>query len=73
MGLREQTGWGAKKLQVILRDEQGLELPVRTIHRILERQGRIVVPMHGSAPTRFQRSTPNELWQMGQQREISVA
>jgi transposase InsO family protein len=64
VGLREQTGWGAKKLQVILRDEQGLELPVRTIHRILERQGRIVAPTHGSAPTRFQRSRPNELWQM---------
>ena len=62
--LRQQTGWGAKKLQVILREEQGLELPVRTIHRILQRHAQIATPVHGPAPTRFQRSAPNELWQM---------
>lgn len=64
LALREESGWGAKKLQVLLRDEQGLMLPVRTIHRILERHGRVRDDVHGPAPTRFERSAPNQLWQM---------
>jgi transposase InsO family protein len=61
---REQDGWGAKKLRVILRDEQQLTLPVRTIHRILERHQLVRRAVHGAAPQRFARGTPNELWQM---------
>lgn len=64
VALRQQTGWGAKKLRVLLREEQQLDLPVRTIHRILERHELLRAPSHGAAPQRFQRSTPNELWQM---------
>src|SRR3989454_10701717 len=64
VALRQQTGWGAKKLQVILRGEEGVRLPVRTIHRILERRGLIREEVHGPALTRFERSAPNELWQM---------
>ncbi len=64
VALRDESGWGAKKLQVVLRDEQGLALPVRTIHRILERHGRVRDEGHGPAPTRFERSAPNQLWQM---------
>ena len=62
--LRQQTGWGAKKLRVLLEKEQGVELPVRTIHRIIERRGLISDAVHGPAPQRFERSAPNELWQM---------
>src|SRR5260370_5634847 len=62
--LRQQTGWGAKKLQVLLRDEEAIALPVRTIHRILERHELIGSESHGPAPERFERSAPNELWQM---------
>lgn len=62
--LRRQTGWGAKKLHTVLRDEQQLTLAVRTIHRILERAGLISEEVHGPAPGRFERSAPNELWQM---------
>ena len=62
--LRDETGWGAKKLHVVLRDEQGVAIPVRTIHRILERQGRVQEDVHTPAPGRFERSAPNELWQM---------
>ena len=61
--LRQQTGWGAKKLRVLLREEK-ISLPVRTIHRILERNDLVSEPVHGPAPGRFQRSVPNELWQM---------
>ncbi len=62
--LREQTGWGAKKLHVVLRDEQRVVVPVRTIHRILEREGLVQEDVHAPAPGRFERSAPNELWQM---------
>lgn len=64
VALREQSGWGAKKLRVILRDEEGVALPVRTIHRVLERRGMIPEGVHGPAPTRFERGEPNQLWQM---------
>lgn len=62
--LREQTGWGAKKLHVVLRDEQGVAIPVRTVHRILQRHELVAEDVHGPAPTRFERSAPNQLWQM---------
>lgn len=61
---RQQTGWGAKKLQVVLREQEGIVLPVRTIHRILERQGLVSEGVHAPAPQRFERAAPNELWQM---------
>jgi putative transposase len=38
IALRKQKGWGAKKLRVLLKEEQ-IPLAVRTIHRILERNG----------------------------------
>jgi len=63
MALRKQTGWGAKKLRMLLAEEE-ISLPVRTIHRILERNGLVGEQAHGPAPGRFERSEPNELWQM---------
>ena len=36
VALRQQTGWGAKKLRVLLAEEE-IPLAVRTIHRILQR------------------------------------
>ena len=71
--LREQTGWGAKKLQVVLRDEQRVEIPVRTIHRILERRGQIAEKVHTAAPGRFERAEPNELWQMDTKGQYPLA
>ncbi len=64
VALRQQTGWGAKKLHVVLRDEEQVVLPVRTIHRILARHELVQREVHGAAPQRFARSTPNELWQI---------
>jgi len=62
--LRLRYGWGAKKLRVIL-GQEGVDLPVITINRILKRQG-LVKPeiCHRPALKRFERSCPNELWQM---------
>ena len=64
VALRQQTGWGARKLQVLLREEEGMTMPVRTLHRILERRQLVGADSHPPAPQRFERSTPNELWQM---------
>jgi transposase InsO family protein len=56
--------WGARKLQVLLR-QGGMELARSTIHRVLLRHGLIHEhDRHSPAPARFERSIPNELWQM---------
>jgi len=62
--LRQQYGWGAKKIAVLLR-EQGTRLTVSTINRILKRRG-WVGKKESNAPAleRFERSAPNDLWQM---------
>jgi len=61
---RRYPDWGARKLRVLLR-EQGVELGRNTIHRMLLRH-QLVRPedRHEVAPLRFERSRPNELWQM---------
>jgi transposase InsO family protein len=58
--------WGARKIGRVLA-RQGLEPPAAsTIHEILRRQGRIAADptSPGKAYQRFERPTPNELWQM---------
>lgn len=70
--LRQETGWGAKKLRVLLAEE-GIHLPVRTIHRILERHELIGEGRHGPALERFERSAPNELWQMDSKGKYPLA
>ena len=56
--------WGARKLQRVL-DKEGVWLTVGTIHRILLRHGLV---SDKDRPTqalhRFEKSRPNELWQM---------
>ncbi len=49
---------------MVLREEDRLVLPVRTIHRILERQGLVADDVHAPALRRFERAAPNGLWQM---------
>ncbi len=62
--LRRRHGWGARKLQVLL-EREGVRLPAITIHRILRRRG-LIEPEESPAPAvrRFERSAPNQLWQM---------
>ncbi len=61
---RQYPDWGARKLQVLLA-RAGLELTRSTIHRILLRQGLVrEQDRHAAAVQRFERSQPNELWQM---------
>ena len=73
VALRQQTGWGAKKLRILLRERAAVPLPVRTIHRILARHQMIAKPEPGAAPGRFERSEPNQLWQMDSKAKYTLA
>ena len=62
--LRRGYGWGARKLEVLLKRER-IKISERTINRILSRRGEICKEdRRRPALTRFERSRPNELWQM---------
>jgi transposase InsO family protein len=67
VALRSQRpDWGAPKLIVLLREQHpGCGIAERTVHRILARQQLLhEKDQHQTAPGRFERSAPNELWQM---------
>lgn len=61
----EHPAWGARKLARCL-ERKGVAVPaISTVHEILRRHGRIIPPAGGAvALQRFERSIPNELWQM---------
>lgn len=62
--LIRSTGWGGKKLRLILADE-GIHLAASTIDRIIQRRELTRKHRQGRKPTqRFERTRPNELWQM---------
>lgn len=71
--LRREYGWGAKKIEVLLREEDAA-LTVTTINRILKRRG-LIGKKNSNAPAleRFERATPNELWQMDGKGEYRVS
>ena len=61
---RNFPDWGARKLAVLLA-RRGIYLPVSTIHRILLRRGLVgEASRHRPAIERFERDSPNQLWQM---------
>ena len=61
---RQRPDWGARKLQILLQQE-GVKLPVITVHRILLRHGLVrSQDRHRPAVRRFEREAPNQLWQM---------
>jgi transposase InsO family protein len=64
LSLRQEFGWGGKKLQVLLEREE-IALGVGTINRIISRNG-LVLPKNAHAPAlkRFEREASNQLWQM---------
>jgi len=64
--LRDETHWGARKLQVVLAIENEIVVPRTTIHNILKRNERID-PQDSSTHQpfiRFEHPEPNDLWQM---------
>ncbi len=64
IALRHRYGWGAKKIQVLLLREK-IDMKVVTLNRILKRNDLVDRKnSHRPALKRFERATPNELWQM---------
>ena len=63
---KQYPDWGASKLAVSLeRQTPAVKIQPRTVHRILERYGLIEErDRRPRAVQRFERSQPNELWQM---------
>jgi transposase InsO family protein len=62
--LRQKYGWGALKLRILL-EREGRMVSVATINRILTRHGAVrAADSHRPAWKRFERSEPNQLWQM---------
>jgi transposase InsO family protein len=56
--------WGRRKLQRLLQRE-GVQVPAVTVHRILLRHDLVRrQDRHRTATQRFERSQPNQLWQM---------
>jgi transposase InsO family protein len=64
VALRREYGWGARKLQVLLKRE-GKSLAEPTLNRIIKRNGLLRrADVKGHATTRFERDVPNDLWQI---------
>src|SRR5262249_50168750 len=66
LAVRDQYGWGARKIKTCLeRDGQG-PLAKSTIHTILLRHERVTNAAHKTvgAYQRFEQQRPNQLWQM---------
>jgi transposase InsO family protein len=64
LAVRDEKGWGAKKIEYVVAGE-GIATPAITIHRILKRNGRINPERPGRlASKRFARESCNELAQM---------
>lgn len=75
LGIRDKhPAWGARKIARCL-DRVGIEPPApSTVHAILRRNDRIVLPAGGpGAHRRFEKLAPNLLWQMDFKGHIALA
>jgi transposase InsO family protein len=62
--VRDQQGWGPRKIRAVLATHHDTLPSIRTFANILRRNDRIVVAKREPAPIQFfERSVPNELWQ----------
>jgi transposase InsO family protein len=60
----EHPAWSARKIAAVLQ-RGGIEPPAAsTVHAVLSRHGRVAPDSPGRAYGRFERGTPNALWQM---------
>ena len=63
--LRQEHGWAGRKIQKILERDYGIGISARTVDRILDRSHCIDNrDRRRTAPGRFERERPNQLWQM---------
>lgn len=75
LAIRDAHGWGPRKIHAILRREKFQPLPcLRTVANVLRRCGRVAGEIKSDVPIqRFERSGPNELWQIDHKGPIEVA
>lgn len=76
LGVRDQYGWGPRKIRAHL-TRQGHDAPaIRTVADILRRHQRVARPTppdDAPAAQRFERGQPNELWQLDFKGWIEIA
>ena len=74
LAVRDQFGWGPRKIAAYLRNHDQPAVPVRTAAAVLQRYGRIAPkPAPRTADQRFERSEPNQLWQVDFKGYVEVA
>jgi transposase InsO family protein len=62
--VHDDHAWGARKIHAYL-CQHGRDVPsASAVHKVLRRHGRVAATAPAPPPVRFQRSTPNHLWQM---------
>jgi transposase InsO family protein len=66
LDIRDQYGWGARKIKWCLEQDRKTQVAKSTVHAILQRHGRVaLLPKQASrAYQRFEQERPNQLWQM---------
>lgn len=66
LDLRDQFGWGARKLRAVLLRRRQRTPSVRTVHEVLRRHDRLADAPTPTAvpPQSFARARPNQLWQL---------
>jgi transposase InsO family protein len=75
LAVRDRHGWGPRKIVAYLTNHHRPTVPIRTAAAILRRHGRIATPT-ATPPTadqRFERSQPNQLWQVDFKGFVEVA
>jgi transposase InsO family protein len=75
LAVRDEHGWGPRKIHAVLRRESFTPLPcLRTVANILSRSGRVMsrTSQPSSSLQRFERAQPNELWQVDHKGPIEV-
>jgi transposase InsO family protein len=72
LNVREQYGWGARKIRAYLAD-RGVTMPsVRTVTNILRRNGRITSKAAPEPIQFYERSEPHQLWQCDHKGPLEV-
>src|SRR5207244_3842583 len=66
LAMRDQYGWGARKIKWCLQRDEQRALARSTAHSILQRHGRVTPQPHKVVGSyqRFEQERPNQLWQM---------
>ena len=71
--IRDLHGWGPRKIHAVMRRRQIQPLPcLRTVANVLKRHGRVRAEEPQPTWQRFERSQPNQLWQVDHKGPVEV-